>query len=57
MLEIPDISKDAVWEENLTQPQLFSARTYYMLIMLSFLNPRENMKKNFNFNIDNKLNI
>ena len=47
MLEIPDISKDAVWEENLTQPQLFSARTYYMLIMLSFLNPGENMKKKF----------
>jgi len=57
MLEIPDISKDAVWEENLTQPQLFSARTYYMLIMLRFLNPGENMKKKFKFHIDNKLNI
>ena len=46
MLEIPDVSKDAVWEENLTQPQLFSVRPYYTLIMFSFLKQGKTFKKN-----------
>ena len=46
ILEIPDMSEDSVWGENLTQPQLFSVKPYYTLIMFSFLTQGKTLKKN-----------
>ena len=45
------MSEDSVWGENLTQPQLFSVRPYYTLIMFSFLTQGKTFKKKFKYDI------